>query len=85
MYCFRNQPEICELLLSKGANIDAVNNGGCSTLHVAVNKQQIKCVKTLLRHRCNVNTQVGPASFPHAPVPCLLPYVLPFTSACMKY
>ena len=55
---FRNQPEICEILLGKGASINAVNKGGCSTLHVAVNKQQVKCVKTLLHHKCDVNIQV---------------------------
>ena len=59
LYTFcSNQPEICEFLLSKGARINTVNKGGCSTLHVAVNKQQVKCVKILLRHRCDVNIQV---------------------------
>ncbi len=58
--CFgsRNQPDVCEFLLSQGAGINAVNKGGCSTLHVAVNKQQVKCMKTLLQHKCDVNIQV---------------------------
>ena len=54
---FRNQPEVMELLLSRGAPIDAVNNGRCSALHVAVNKQHAGCVRVLLRHACDVNLQ----------------------------
>lgn len=59
LHTYRNQPEITELLLQKGAGIDALNKGGCSTLHVAVNKQHLKCVKVLLKHKCNVNIQVS--------------------------
>lgn len=51
-----DQPEIMELLLGRGALINAVNNGKCSALHVAVNKQA-QCVHTLLRHGCDVNLQ----------------------------
>ena len=47
-----------ELLLKKGAAIDALNNGECSTLHVAVNKQHLDCVRVLLQHKANVNIQV---------------------------
>lgn len=46
-----------ELLLSRGAAINAVNNGRCSALHVAVNKQHAQCVRVLLRHHCDVNLQ----------------------------
>lgn len=52
-----NQPEIMELLLSRGAAINAVNNGKCSALHVAVNKQHVQCVRILLRYNCDVNLQ----------------------------
>lgn len=52
-----NQPEVMELLLSRGATINAVNNGRCSALHVAVNKQHAQCVKMLLRYHCDVNLQ----------------------------
>lgn len=48
-----------ELLLKKGAQINALNNGGCSTLHVAVNKQHAECVRILLKNKCNVNIQVN--------------------------
>ena len=54
----RDQPEIAELLLEKGAQVDAVNKGGCSSLHVAVNKQHLNCVKVLVKHRAHVNIQV---------------------------
>lgn len=46
-----------ELLLSRGAPINAVNFGKCSSLHVAVNKKHAQCVKVLLRHHCDVNLQ----------------------------
>ncbi|KAJ8320485.1 hypothetical protein KUTeg_002072 [Tegillarca granosa] len=52
-----NQADVMELLLKSGAQINSLNNGGCSTLHVAVNKQHAECVRILLRHRCNVNIQ----------------------------
>lgn len=53
-----NQPEIMELLLKKGADIDVVNKGKCTALHVAVNKQHLMCVRILLKYKCNVNIQV---------------------------
>ena len=46
-----------QLLLDNGANADTVNEGGCSTLHVAVNKQHLDCVKVLVRYGCDVNIQ----------------------------
>ena len=48
-----------ELLLRKKAEINSLNNGGCSSLHVAVNKQHFECAKILLRYKCNVNIQVS--------------------------
>lgn len=59
MFLFRcsNQPEIMELLLSRGAPMNTMNNGKCSALHVAVNKKHVQCVKFLLRHQCDVNLQ----------------------------
>ena len=41
----------------RGAPINAVNNAKCSPLHVAVNKQHLDCVRTLLRHGPDVNLQ----------------------------
>lgn len=58
-FCCRDQPEIAELLLSQGAQVNAVNKGGCSSLHVAVNKQHLRCLQSLLSHKANVNIQVS--------------------------
>jgi len=52
-----------EVLLQKKANLNSLNNGDCSTLHVAVNKQHLECVRVLLRHRANVNIQVNDTSW----------------------
>lgn len=46
-----------KLLLSRNAQINAINQGKCSALHIAVNKQQSTCVKLLLRYGCDVNLQ----------------------------
>jgi len=53
-----NQADVTEFLLSKNAQVNAVNKGGCSALHVAVNKQQLRCVHVLLKHKCDPNKQV---------------------------
>jgi len=46
------------LLLQSGAQVNAVNSSQCSALHIAVNKQHVRCVQVLLRHGCDVNVQV---------------------------
>jgi len=46
------------LLLQSGAKVNAVNSSQCSALHIAVNKQHVRCVQVLLRHGCDVNVQV---------------------------
>ena len=58
-FSHRNQPEVTQYLLSKGAKKNAVNQGHCSCLHVAVNKSYTECVRILLRHKCDVNLQVS--------------------------
>ncbi|XP_067951566.1 E3 ubiquitin-protein ligase MIB2-like [Watersipora subatra] len=54
---YLNQPDMLKLLLERGSNVNAVNEGGCSTLHVAVNNQHLNCVKVLIEHDCDVNIQ----------------------------
>ena len=56
-FLFRNQPDITEFLLQKNANINSVNKNGCTSLHVAVNKQHTNCVRVLLKYKCDVNIQ----------------------------
>jgi len=46
------------VLLQSGAHVNAVNSSLCSALHIAVNKQHVRCVQVLLRHGCDVNVQV---------------------------
>jgi len=47
------------LLLQSGAQVNTVNSSQCSALHIAVNKQHVRCVQVLLHHGCDVNTQVN--------------------------
>jgi ankyrin repeat protein len=55
LYIFsRNQAEVMDILMRKGAQINSLNNGGCSSLHVAVNKQHLECAKILLRYKCQI-------------------------------
>ncbi|CAF0788949.1 unnamed protein product [Didymodactylos carnosus] len=57
--CFGNQSDCMDLLISKGADINSVNLTGCSTLHIAVNKQFLTCTKILLKyqHQLDINLQ----------------------------
>jgi len=48
-----------DLLLKKSTSgMNATNNAGRTSLHVAVVKQHPDCVRVLLKHRCDVNVQV---------------------------
>lgn len=58
---FSNQAEIARLLLSKGANVNLLNNSMCTALHIAVNKGFTDMVRVLTEHSADVNLQVrGP-------------------------
>ncbi|XP_024871262.1 serine/threonine-protein phosphatase 6 regulatory ankyrin repeat subunit B-like [Temnothorax curvispinosus] len=54
---WHNQPEIMDLLLSRGAAINTVNIFGRSALHIAVINQHVQYVRVLLRYHCDVNLQ----------------------------
>lgn len=53
-----NQAEIARLLLSKGANVNLLNNSLCTALHIAVNKGFTDMVRVLTEHSADVNLQV---------------------------
>lgn len=53
-----NQAEIARLLLSKGANVNLLNNSMCTALHIAVNKGFTDVVRVLTEHSADVNLQV---------------------------
>ena len=50
-------PEVYELLLSKGANIDEKNNYGSTPLHQAVGDQSLDLVKFLVLKKADINAQ----------------------------
>lgn len=57
-FWFSNQAEIARLLLSKGANVNLLNNSMCTALHIAVNKGFTDVVRVLTEHSADVNLQV---------------------------
>lgn len=54
----RDQPDVMLLLLQAGAQVNALNTSQCSALHIAINKQHVRCVRVLLQYNCDVNVQV---------------------------
>jgi len=58
VWCFSDQAEVMGLLLQSGAQVNAVNSSQCSALHIAVNKQHLRCIQVLLHYGCDVNVQV---------------------------
>lgn len=58
LFCISNQAEITRLLLSKGANVNLLNNTMCTALHIAVNKGFTDVVRVLSEHSADVNLQV---------------------------
>lgn len=58
LFPFSNQAEIARLLLSKGANVNLLNNSMCTALHIAVNKGFTDVVRVLTEHSADVNLQV---------------------------
>lgn len=62
VFRFSNQAEIARLLLSKGANVNLLNNSMCTALHIAVNKGFTDVVRVLTEHSADVNLQVRGSS-----------------------
>jgi len=65
VFRFSNQADITRLLLSKGANVNLLNNSMCTALHIAVNKGFTDVVRVLTEHSADVNLQVRGPSIPH--------------------
>jgi len=59
IFCYSNKPGVMELLV-KGctSGMNLVNKAGRTSLHVAVCKQHVDCVRVLLKFHCDVNVQV---------------------------
>lgn len=51
--------EVARLLLSKGADVNLLNNSMCTALHIAVNKGFTDVVHVLTEHSADVNLQVS--------------------------
>lgn len=54
----RNETEILEMLIERGAQLDALTGTKRSPLDIAVYNQFEGCVDLLLRHGCDVNSKV---------------------------
>jgi E3 ubiquitin-protein ligase mind-bomb len=55
---YGKQAAMMELLLKKStAAMNAVNSNSRTSLHIAVCKEHVECVRVLLAYRCDVNTQ----------------------------
>ena len=53
-----DQADVVEVLLERGANVNALNSAHCTSLMVAVHKEYTRCVQTLLSHAADPNIQV---------------------------
>ena len=50
-----NSEEIINLLLSKGANVNAKGIDGITSLHLAAQRGYLRIVEQLLKHRAYIN------------------------------
>jgi len=75
LYCRSNKPAVMELLLKKSTTgMNVVNKNKRTSLHVAVCKQHVDCVRVLLNYHCDVNLQVRRILFSRRSQP--FPFVL---------
>jgi len=56
---FRCDPEIIEILIKKGAELDSQDHPGRTALHIAVIHRFKECSLLLIQRGCSVNLQVG--------------------------
>ena len=55
----RCQPEILEILIERGAQLDALNQTKNSPFDIAIYNQFTSCARLLIQHGCNVNLKVN--------------------------
>jgi len=60
----RCQLEILEILIERGAQLDALNQTKNSPLDLAIYNQFTSCARLLIQHGCNVNLKVLVHRFP---------------------
>ena len=49
----RGRPDILQVLLSKGGNVNALSNGNYSPIHIAASKGDVECIDVLLEFNTN--------------------------------
>ena len=59
------KPEIIELLLDNGANVDSKSNGEYTPLHIAATIGDLRCIEMLLKYNANVNVTDEFKKTPH--------------------
>ena len=63
--CSKGVPELVDLLIEYGGDMNAVNEPGNTALHVCASKNQLECAKALLRNGAdkNVLNKAGNTAF----------------------
>eukprot|EP00111_Clytia_hemisphaerica_P018945 TCONS_00056027-protein len=59
------RPDIIELLLEKGANVDSKSNGKYTPLHIAATIGDLKCIEVLLRYNADLRQEDEFGKSPH--------------------
>jgi len=59
------KPEIIELLLENGANVDSTSNGGYTPLHIAASIGDLRCIEMLLKYNAHVKVTDEFKKTPH--------------------
>jgi ankyrin repeat protein/mRNA-degrading endonuclease RelE of RelBE toxin-antitoxin system len=62
--CFYNHPDIVELLLSKGADVNAKNFAQRTPLYAACDKNNIDIINILIRHKAKIETKDNEGNTP---------------------
>ncbi len=55
---YRCEPEVLEILIRRGAQLNVLDGEGRSALHIAVINRFTECVRLLIESGCDVNIPV---------------------------